>query len=92
MPVYDRRRAGRVELRWRIQLRPAEGGDVIRGQTQNVSTTGFYCTAEQPLSPGDHLECELSVAEDTVMRRRVKVLRVEISGREAGFGVACEFE
>lgn len=65
---------------------------MIRAETENISSAGFYCTADAPLSPGDRLECEVCPSPEIVMRRRVKVVRVEIKGLEPGFGIACEFE
>ena len=87
----DRRRAARVDLSWAVHFHSERASGTVRAQTQDVSSVGFFCIADRPLSPGDQLECDLSTAGDLPIRRRVKVVRVEIRGVEAGFGIACEF-
>jgi hypothetical protein len=70
---------------------------MVTAKTDNLSVEGFYCTAEQPFSPGDSLACDVFVPPEgmglsVILHRRVKVLRVEIRGLEPGFGIACQFE
>ena len=96
----ERRRRLRHELRCCIQLRRVDDHVIVTTETDNLSVEGFYCSSDEPFSPGDHLECEVFIpAEATgfhgsnpVLHRRAKVLRVEIRGVEPGFGIACQFE
>ena len=94
----DRRRRPRLRLSWGGQLCRGEGHAAIRTETDNLSSKGFYCTSQEPFSPGDRLTCELFIPGTTaskpglVLNRAVKVVRVEIRGLEPGFGIACQFE
>ena len=96
----ERRRRSRFKLRCGIQLCRVDDHVIVKTQTDNLSVEGFYCTSDEPLSPGDLLECEVLLARSgtsfqgpsLVLHRRVRVLRVEIRGLEPGFGVACRFE
>ena len=90
----ERRRRERLSLCYHLQLRRVDGQLSLEAETDNISGSGFYCTAQEPLSPGEYLECRLvspSQSPPLVLDRRVRVIRVEIKGLEPGFGVACEF-
>ena len=96
----ERRRRSRHKLRCCIQLRRVDDHMIVTTETDNLSVEGFYCSSDEPFSPGDRLECEVFIpAEATgfhgpnpLLHRRAKVLRVEIRGVEPGFGIACQFE
>jgi hypothetical protein len=96
--VSERRRRERLRLSCGIRLSQS-GRAPVKTRTENLSSTGFYCTIEEPISPGERLECELSIprydlnsSDCLVLRRRVAVVRLEIKGVEPGFGIACQFE
>jgi len=90
----DRRQRKRLKLRCHLQLWRVDGVP-LEAETDNISSTGFYCITQAPFSPGEHLTCELFIrsyeATPLVLHRKVRVVRVEIKGLEPGFGVACEF-
>ena len=95
----DRRGRPRLKLSYRIRLyRPDKQDVAVTAQTENLSSQGFYCVSEEPFSPGDRLQCELSIPaphvprENLTLHRRVRVLRLEIKGLEPGYGMACKFE
>jgi hypothetical protein len=96
----ERRRRSRFKLRYEIQLCRMDDHVIVKTETDNLSVDGFYCTSDEPFSPGDRLDCEVFLpVDDTgsrrpnlVLHRRVRVLRVEVRGLEPGFGVACRFE
>src|SRR5579864_5404526 len=96
----ERRRRSRFKLRCGIQLSRVGDHVIVKTQTDNLSVEGFYCTSDEPFSPGDRLECEVFLCGNStgfpgpnlVLHRRVRVLRVEVRGLEPGFGVACQFE
>jgi hypothetical protein len=96
----DRRRRPRVGLHYRVQLSRLSDRITVNAETENLSSTGFYCTSDEPFSPGESLDCGVLIpangsrlgSEHLVLHRRVRVVRVEVRGLEPGFGVACEFE
>jgi hypothetical protein len=94
----DRRQRPRLRLSWEVQLCRGEGHAAVRTETDNLSSEGFYCTSQEPFSPGDRLQCDLFIPATTsgrtglVLNRAVQVVRVEIRGLEPGFGIACRFE
>ena len=88
------RRRERLSLCYHLQLWRVEGQLSLEAETDNISSSGFYCTASEPFSPGEYLECRIAIESQSapiVLERQVRVVRVEIKGLEAGFGVACEF-
>jgi PilZ domain len=88
------RRRARLSLRYQLQLWRVEGQVSLEAETYNISSSGFYCTASEPFSPGEYLECRIVIPSQStplVLDRQVRVIRVEIKGLEPGFGVACEF-
>ena len=98
--MNENRRRTRVKLRYSIQLSRPNDPVLVSTETDDLSSTGFYCTSDEPFSPGEHLICDLVIpayypgnrTSDLVLHRRVRVVRVEIKGLEPGFGIACEFE
>jgi hypothetical protein len=96
----DRRRRARVGLHYAVRLSRPDQFRSVKTRTDNLSSTGFFCTSDQPFWPGEHLNCEIVIPSkelgynsvDLVLHHRVTVVRVEIKGIEPGFGVACEFD
>jgi hypothetical protein len=95
----DRRRRRRVDLHWTVYLWPDETAQPIRSETRNICSGGFYCIVEQPLMPGEWIECDIFVPstdnphEDLlVLRSCVQVLRVEVNGTGSRYGLACRIE
>jgi hypothetical protein len=88
------RRRARLSLCYHLELWRVEGQLSLEAETDNISSSGFYCTASEPFSPGEYLECRIVIPSQSgslVLNRQVRVLRVEIKGLEPGFGIACEF-
>ena len=96
----ERRRRPRLKVRCGLHLSRVNNHIVVRTETEDLNSEGFYCTSDRPFSPGEQLECELLIpvkeagvdGTSLVLRRRAKVVRVEIRGIQAGFGLACQFE
>ena len=96
--IAERRGHRRYKLKCAVHLHHA--GRIINAETDDLTPEGFHCTSEEPLSPGDCLECQISIPagqpgeerRGLVIHGRVRVLRVEVCGLEPGFGIACEFE
>jgi hypothetical protein len=93
----ERRSRPRVRYAYPIRLSASNRPNVADGLTENLSSDGFYCTCVTPFTPGEELDCELilpsteSSGKCIVLRRRAKVLRLEIRGVEPGFGIGCRF-
>ena len=93
-PQHEWRRRARLSLRCRLQLWRVEGQASLEAETDNISSSGFYCKASEPFSPGEYLRCRIVIPNQSThlaLERQVRVIRVEIKGLEPGFGVACEF-
>jgi len=98
---WDRRQRPRLPLVYPIILsRPGEAGQVVT-KTENVSAEGFYCTVDNPFSPHELVEFELTMSgqdfghafgRDLLLRGRAHVIRVVANGDTPGFGIACRIE
>ena len=94
----ERRRRPRLKIFCEIAFSRVDGDSIIRAATENLSSDGFYCTSDEPFSPGDRLDCRISIpigglnSQAVILDGRVRVLRVEVKGLEPGFGIACQFE
>lgn len=96
----DRRRSPRVALHWTIYLNLRQNGYPIRTQTRDISKDGFYCLLDQPLTPGERIDCDIVVpihgsqrSDDVVyLRCDSQVVRVEKIGTGEEFGLACRIE
>ena len=100
-PMPSKRRPRpRLKTRCGIHLLRVDDQVMVTTDTDNLSDEGFYCTSDQPFSPGDRLECEVFVptggpdfhGPTLALHGCARVLRVEIRGLEPGFGITCEFE
>jgi hypothetical protein len=94
----DRRHRSRVLLRCPLRLYRAGSAEAFEGETENLSSAGFYCLVRGSIDLGDHLECVLTVPGenfnrgkgDVKLRCQVQVVRVE--DQPAGLGVACRID
>src|SRR4051812_41155387 len=98
MKTVERRRERRLGLQWPLLVSSQVSGRV-ETRTENLSSGGFYFILENPLAPGEKIECDLTVpnasrghAEGVAasIRCEAEVLRVEALGTDPGFGVACK--
>ena len=96
----ERRRNPRVPLHWTLYLACKGSGHLVRTTTRDINKNGFYCLLDQPLSPGEQIECDIVVPvhrsqdpDDVVyLRCRAQAVRVEKIGGTSEFGVACQIE
>ncbi len=95
--VIDRRVRARVPLRCPIQLYRSDDPKPVTGETQDLSSAGFYCLVPEEVREGDHLDCILTLpsenithTDDVNLHCEVEVIRVE--NRPAKFGVACRID
>jgi hypothetical protein len=95
----ERRKRARTEVRWPVWLFSEGGQERVGSLTQNLSSSGFYCLAETPLTVGDTLLCILKVPShepngkdvEQILECRTRVVRVEAHA-EGRYGIACRIE
>jgi hypothetical protein len=95
----ERRQRPRFNVHWTVYIFSKDGARPIESRTKNLSSSGFYCFLQEPLSIGDRLRCQIMVPSDSSNRSHgiislqswAKVLRVEPLDSGA-FGVACLIE
>jgi hypothetical protein len=92
----DRRHRSRVLLRCPLRLYRMGSSQPFEGETENLSSAGFYCLVRGSVDLGDRLECVLTVPGESFNNHgngdvklicQVEVIRVE--HRTTGLGVAC---
>ena len=98
----DRRGSPRVRLRCPVILWDPTEGSVLRTNTDNISSDGFYCPSTEPYGVGTRLEALLEVPCDSlpdhdghpnlVLQCRVQVIRIDMEPRNLAFGIAFQIE
>ena len=94
----ERRKRARVLLRCPLRLYRRGAPESFVGETQDLSSAGFYCMVGQSFAPGDDLDCILTVPAENFsfepgnvnLHCEVKVTRVDKI--PSGFGVACRID
>ena len=96
----ERRRSPRATLHWTLYLRCSGSENPLRTEVSNISRHGFYCLLNQPITPGERINCDIVVPthssgdpDDVVyLRCSAQAVRVEkvLSGAE--FGLACRVD
>ena len=92
----ERRKRVRVGVQW--ELRFCLGPEnLIFTSTQNVSSEGFYCVADEPVPGGDH-ECVILVPANApnarkflYLRCQVQILRIDPLDQKR-FGIAARIQ
>jgi len=95
-----RRQLPRLKTRCGVRLSRVDGRGIVTTDTDNLDDAGFYCSSDQPFSPGDRVECELFVPSEgpdfwgpnLVLQGLATVLRVELRRLAPGFGIFCQFD
>jgi len=92
----ERRRRARTQVHWPVLLLWDNWSNAIETVTQNLSSSGFYCLSQKPLTPGEALLCALKVPaydprrEDRILALECKVLVLRAEAIPNGvFGIAC---
>jgi hypothetical protein len=96
--TLERRNRSRVLLHCPLRLYRRGYSSPYEGETQNLSSAGFYCVVKEHFLPGDNLDCILTVpAEnfsfntgDVNLHCEVEVTRVD--DLTNSFGVACRID
>jgi hypothetical protein len=95
-----RMRLPRLKTRCGVQLSRVDDHGIVITDTDNLDDEGFYCTSDQPFSPGDRLEYEVFVPSEgpdfrgpnLILHGLATVLRVELRRLGPGFGIFCRFD
>ena len=96
----ERRRSPRAPLHWTLYLACSSFRHPVRTTTRDINNDGFYCLVDQPLRPGEQIDCDIVVPanwtqdpDDVLyLRCRAQAVRVEKVGAGTSFGVACRFD
>lgn len=96
----ERRSNPRVPLHLTVYVACTDSGLRLRTSTRDISKDGFYCLLDQPVRPGELIECDIVVPthrpqqpDDVVyLRCRAQAVRVEKIGAGLKFGLACRIE
>ncbi len=99
-PLTERRRRTRLPLQLPVYLCRRSETHPMESRTVNLSSEGFYCIVQEPLTPGEHIDCDIlfpshnKEKKDTFLclRCQALVVRVETISRSARFGLACRIE
>jgi hypothetical protein len=57
----ERRKHARVALRWAVSFRRPGSPGLVRVETHDISSAGFLCLSPAPFSPGETVECTMSI-------------------------------
>jgi hypothetical protein len=95
----ERRKSIRVPLHWTLHLACQGGKHPHRTEIKNLSRDGFYCFLHEPLTAGEHVDCDIVVpthapdCEDVLfLRCRAQVIRVEKVDCGERYGMACRIK
>jgi hypothetical protein len=96
---FERRRRERLTLHWNVYLfRQADSCPLI-SRTRDISSDGFYCIVDKPLTPGEQIYCDIIIPPHVSLTQsggasihcHVQVLRVQTAGN-GSYGIACRIE
>jgi hypothetical protein len=95
----ERRKSCRLPLRWTLYLACQGGTHPHRTETKNLSRDGFYCLLHEPLTAGEHVDCDIVVPthapdcdDELFLRCHAQVIRVEKLDSGESYGMACRIE
>jgi hypothetical protein len=98
--IAERRRNPRAPLHWIVYLAFKGSGHPLRSITRDINKDGFYCSLDQPVRPGERIECDIVVPthgsrdpnDVAYLRCLAQAVRVEKIGDSPEFGLACRIE
>ncbi len=83
--LYERRRYPRFNLSFPAELIPLQQQYGIKGETNDVSLSGFYFRTMLPLAVGTELQVRLALADEFITCKAV------VRTADPGVGNGCEF-
>jgi hypothetical protein len=99
--AVDRRKRARTRLHWPVLMfRHRHGADAVESTTRDLSSGGFYCLTEVPLTEGEDLVCSIKVPThdpqgkhlECALECKVRVVRVVPGAAGDLFGIGCRIE
>jgi len=95
----ERRNRQRLPLHWNVYIFGEADSSPMSGRIRDLSSQGFYCVAERPLTPGEHVYCDITIPSQGASTQsagaslhcRIQVLRVETT-LGGDYGLACRIE
>jgi hypothetical protein len=95
----ERRHRQRLPLHWNVYIFREADSCPLLSRTKDLSSEGFYCLVEKPLTPGEEVYCDIIIPPQGAfiqsaggsLHCRIRILRVEATG-SGGYGLACRIE
>lgn len=94
-PDQERRIHPRVRLRWPLSILPKQdNAPILSTVTENLSSQGFCCFVDQPLTAGERVQCVLKLpprldpGASQALRCDAQVVWVSANG-DGRFGIGC---
>ena len=97
-PPHDRRNRQRVALHWPVHLSRTASAPMVESTTDNLSSEGFYCIANEPFQVGERLQCEIIIPAgtfghtETTVRLQCHVTVRRVDDLDTSFGFGCHIE
>ena len=96
----ERRSRVRIRVHWPVLFFRTDPPETVESTTQNLSSRGFYCYSQVPLTVGETLVCTIRIPAhdpgckeaDRQLDCKIRVTRVEAEAAEGLFGIACRLE
>lgn len=94
----ERRTRQRVLLHCPLRLYRRGSASPIEGETLDLSPAGFYCTVRAEFTPGESLDCILTVPAENVsvntgdVNLHCEVLVTRVENRNSEYGIACRID
>ena len=94
----ERRSRPRAALEWTVHVSRADGGHPATGKTTNVSSKGFYCVVQEPIEPGERVECTMiipipkSATPDDVLCLNCQARALRVEPAAGALGIAFQIE
>ena len=96
--TYDRRKRKRLPLHWPVNVFRHPGMQSVEGQTENLTSEGFYWISKVEFQLGEWLQCVIAIPAacfpdsdlPVLLKCHVTVKRLEAI--QSGFGLGCHIE
>jgi hypothetical protein len=94
----ERRKRRRADLHCTLCIAKSTEARLVKCETKNLSSGGFYCVSEELFTPGEYLRCTImfpdtgDASDGFALECTVEVLRVEPIESGESFGLACRIQ
>ncbi len=98
--LIERRKQGRIDVRWPLRLVRKQGDVPVATYTKNVSNQGLFCYSPESFSPGEMLTCTIDIPawkpggpnEILTLECTLQVIWVEHSESRQQYGLGCRIQ